>query len=47
MPSEMLVTFLAFFGACTLLCIALIRARYRYGVERDALLAVESDGGER
>jgi len=46
MPTEMLVTFLGFFAACTVLCIALIRARYRYGVERDALRELESAGGE-
>lgn len=42
LPSEMLVTFFGFFVACTVLCIALIRARYRYGVDRDALRALES-----
>ena len=47
MPSEMLITFVSFFVACTILCIALIRARYRYGVERDGLRALESDGGDR
>ena len=47
MPNEMLVTFLGFFAACTVLCIALIRARYRYGLESDALTAVESGGEER
>jgi len=41
LPNEMLVTFLSFFAACTLLCIALVRARYRYGVQRDALRALE------
>lgn len=46
MPNEMLVTFLGFFAACTVLCIAFIRARYRYGVERDALRALESAGAE-
>jgi heme exporter protein C len=47
MPSEMLLTFFSMWAACTVLCIALIRARYRYGVERDALRALESDGGDR
>jgi hypothetical protein len=47
MPSEMLITFLVMWGACTLLCLSLIGARYRYGVDRDALLALQSDGGER
>ena len=46
MPSEMLITFLAMWGACTLLCISLIGARYRYGVDRDALRALQSDGAE-
>ena len=46
LPNEMLVTFLGFFAACTILCIALIRARYRYGVERDALRAAEAGTGE-
>jgi heme exporter protein C len=44
MPNDMLFTFLSFFGACTLLCISLIRARYRYGVARDLLRAAESEG---
>jgi heme exporter protein C len=43
LPNDMLLTFLSFFGACILLCIALIRARYRYGVARDALRAVEGE----
>ena len=42
LPTEMLVTFLSFVAACTLLCAALIRARYRYGVQRDALVALEA-----
>lgn len=41
LPSEMLTTFLLAFGAFTLLCIALIRARYRYAVLRDLLAAHE------
>jgi heme exporter protein C len=45
MPNDMLITFLSFFGACTLLCISLIRARYRYGVARDALRLAEAEGG--
>jgi len=44
MPNDMLITFLSFFGSCLLLCIALVRARYRYGVTRDALRLVESEG---
>lgn len=46
LPNEMLVTFFAFFAASTLLCIALIRARYRYSVSRDALHAIESGRGD-
>jgi heme exporter protein C len=42
MPNEMVVTFLGFFVACAVLCIALIRARYRYGVDRDALRAIDA-----
>ena len=47
MPSEMLITFFLMWGACTLLCISLIGARYRYGVDRDALRAIQHDGGEQ
>jgi heme exporter protein C len=42
MPNEMVVTFVGFFVACALLCIALIRARYRYGLARDALRAMDA-----
>jgi hypothetical protein len=42
---EMLVTFLAGFAAFTTLCLALIRARYRLGAQRDILAALEMDGG--
>ena len=35
MSGEMLVTFLLSFGAFTLLCFALIQARYRYGLLRE------------
>jgi hypothetical protein len=35
LPNEMLTTFLLAFGAFSVLCIALIRARYRMGVLRD------------
>lgn len=45
LPNEMLLTFLWFVGAALLLCVALMRARYRYGVERDALRAI--DRGEQ
>lgn len=38
MPREMLLTLLAAFAAFTVLYLALLRARYRYAVERDALL---------
>jgi heme exporter protein C len=41
LPNEMLITFLLFVGACLLLCVAFIRARYRYGVLRDAWRALE------
>jgi heme exporter protein C len=43
LPSEMLTTFLLSFGAFTLLCFALIRARYRFGVQRELLAAAESE----
>jgi heme exporter protein C len=46
MPNEMLVTFFAMWVAFTLLCLALIRARYHYAVDRDALRALESGGGD-
>ena len=46
LPNDMLVTFLGFFVACAMLCIALIRARYRYGVDRDALRALEATDEE-
>ena len=42
MPNEMVVTFVGFFIASVLLCIALIRARYRYGVARDAVRAMDA-----
>lgn len=35
LPGEMLVTLLLAFGSFTLLYVALLRARYRYAVERD------------
>lgn len=41
LPNEMLITFVSFSVACAVLCIALVRARYRYGVERDAVRALE------
>ncbi len=44
MSPEMLTTFVSAFCAFSLLCIALIRARYRYGVQRDALFAVDMEG---
>ena len=37
MPHEMLITLLAAFAAFTLLYAALLRTRYRYAVERDAM----------
>lgn len=45
MPSEMVVTFLCSFGAFTLLFVSLLRARYRLGVRRDALAALEEELG--
>jgi len=39
LPTEMLTTVLLAFAAFTLLYVALLRARYRYAVDRDALLA--------
>jgi heme exporter protein C len=38
LPPEMLTTVLLAFAAFTLLYVALLRARYRYAVDRDALL---------
>ena len=46
MPNEMVVTFAGFFVACALLCIALIRARYRYGLARDAVRAMDAASAE-
>lgn len=43
LPGEMLTTFLLSFGAFTLLCIAMIRARYRYGVLRDLAAVADSE----
>ena len=42
LPSEMLTTILIAFAAFTLLYVALLRARYRYAVERDAARRSES-----
>jgi heme exporter protein C len=39
LPSEMLLTLLLSVAAFTLLYLALVRARYRYAVERDAIAA--------
>jgi heme exporter protein C len=47
LSSEMLKTFLMGFGAFTLFCIALIRARYRLGVRRDMVAELEDDGDGR
>jgi heme exporter protein C len=41
LPAEMLTTLLLSFAAFALLCIALIRVRYRLALEREALGAVE------
>jgi heme exporter protein C len=45
LPPEMLLTFLLSFAAFTLLTVALIRARYRIGVQRDLLAAMDESGG--
>jgi len=42
LPTEMLTTVLLAFAAFTLLYVALLRVRYRYAVDRDALLAESS-----
>lgn len=42
MPSEMLTTLLLAFAAFTLLYVALLRARYRYAVDRDNAHPVEA-----
>jgi heme exporter protein C len=42
LPGEMLTTILIAFAAFTLLYVALLRARYRYAVERDAARLSES-----
>ena len=44
LPSEMLVTLLLAFAAFTLLYAALLRARYRYAVERDSADEMEGLG---
>ncbi len=41
LPNEMLITMLISFGSYLLLCVALLRARYRYTVQRDALAVLE------
>lgn len=45
LPAEMLETLLIALAAFLFLCIAFIRARYRLGVQRDAVAAVEMEGG--
>ena len=42
LPNEMLVTFAMMFAAFTLMYVAFLRARYRYAVERDAILESEN-----
>ena len=44
LPREMLTTFLLSFCAFSLFCVALIRARYRFAVQRDECAALEYDG---
>ncbi|HYN81447.1 MAG TPA: cytochrome c biogenesis protein CcsA [Gemmatimonadaceae bacterium] len=43
LPNEMLSTFIIAFAAFTLLYVALLRARYRYAVERDGVKLPEGD----
>jgi heme exporter protein C len=45
LPDEMLTTFLMSLAVLTFLAIALIRARYRYGVVKEALAAAEAERG--
>jgi heme exporter protein C len=45
LPPEMLTTFLVSFVAFTFLTVALIRARYRLGVLREAAIALEESRG--
>jgi heme exporter protein C len=45
LPPEMLMTFLLSFAAFSLLTAALIRARYRLGLRRDLLVALEEERG--
>jgi heme exporter protein C len=45
LPSEMLITFLLGVAAFLLLCFAMVQARYRLGVMKDELAAVEADRG--
>ena len=42
LPGEMLVTLLVSLGAFLLLFLGLLRARYRYAIERDLVLAAEA-----
>ena len=45
LPGEMLTTFLLSMCAFSLFCLALIRARYRLGVDRDRLAILEAERG--
>jgi len=45
LPSEMLITFLSGIGAFLLLCLAMIRARYRLSEMKDELAAEEAERG--
>ena len=45
LPGEMLTTFLLSMAAFTLLAVALIRARYRMALDRDAAAALEHERG--
>jgi heme exporter protein C len=42
LPNEMLITFMISFTAFTLLYVALLRARYRYAVDRDSVKNTEA-----
>jgi heme exporter protein C len=47
LSNEMLTTLLLALGVFFLLCIALMRARYRLGEQRELLAALEGEGGAR
>jgi heme exporter protein C len=47
LPNKMLATLLMALAAFFLLCVALMRARYRLGEQRELLAALEGEGGAR